>query len=306
MVDAVPAPDDLTETTVIEAERRTAFGRTPKIALVDVRGMISDSAPSRGLISRGENPVSRLVESLNRAARDRDVRAIVIRVNSPGGTVTASDMMYREIMHFRERTQKPVVVLMGEVAASGGFYIACAGDEIMAHPTTITGSVGVIIQLMNFSEGMQRIGIRAETITSGDHKSMGSPFEPMPEDHRVVFQGMVDDFFGRFQVLVQSRFPSMTTEHLAEVSDGRVITGARAEEIGLVDGTGDLRDAVAVAQARAGITTARVVKYHRSLEYVGSPFAEAPMPSVNLVQVNLPADVSNRVGFYYLWDPAAW
>ncbi len=162
IIDAVPAVDGLTETVVLEDP---GAGSAAKSALVQVTGMIAD-ADRPGLLRKGENPVSRLVESLRKAAEDSKIKAIVLRINSPGGTVTASDVVYREIQHFKRTTKKPVVVLMSDLAASGGYYIACAGDEIIAHPTTITGSIGVIIQTFNFSEGMRRIGIKRQLLRS--------------------------------------------------------------------------------------------------------------------------------------------
>ncbi len=301
VIDAVPAADALTESVVLE-DRPAWFA--PKIALIDVRGMIVD-AERPGLIAPGENPVGRFVEGLRRAAADSAVKAIIVRINSPGGTVTASDVLYREIMHFKTQTGKPVVVLMGEVAASGGYYIACAGDEVIAHPTTVTGSIGVLIQTFNFSEGMRRIGIRAEAITSGPNKAAGSPFEPMPPEHRALLQGLVDEFYENFVEVVIASRPGLSAEDLAWITDGRVITGRKAAQVGLVDRLGDLRTAFEAAKLRAGLTRARLVKYHRPVEHVGSAYAQAPLtsPQINLLQLNLPDLPVHQPGFYYLWVP---
>jgi hypothetical protein len=164
VVEAVPAEDELTETEVLRDEGASASA--PKIALIDVSGLIVD-AERPGLLRRGENPVSRFNESMRKAAGDHRVRGVVIRINSPGGGVTACDILHREVLRFKEQTGRPVVILMADVAASGGYYLACAGDEIVAHPTTVTGSIGVIIQTFNFSEGMHKIGIQADAITRG-------------------------------------------------------------------------------------------------------------------------------------------
>ncbi len=305
VLDVVPAVDSLTETVVLEDPGADA---SAKIALIQITGMIADS-DRRGLITKGENPVARIVESLQKAAKDAKIKAIVLRINSPGGTVTASDIVYREIQHFRETSKKPVVVLMSDVAASGGYYIACAADEIIAHPTTITGSIGVIIQTFNFSEGMRRIGINADAITSGPNKATGSPFEPMPPEHRALLQGLVDEFYANFVAIVTENRPNLSIADLEWITDGRVVTGKRAAEVGLVDSTGDLRDAFAAAKKRANLTAAKLVKYHRPLEYVGSAYAQPPTtnPQVNLLQLNVGAGpLSDQSGFYYLWDPAAW
>ena len=316
VIDAVPAEDALTETVVMEDGGGGLGGS--KVALVDVTGLIMD-APGPGLLAPGENPVARFVESLRRAESDGSVRAVIIRINSPGGTVTASDIMYREVMHFRAATGKPVVVLQGDVAASGGYYLSCAGDEVIAHPTTVTGSIGVIMQTFNFSEGMNRIGIRADAITSGENKTVGSPFEPMTEEHRELLQGLVDEFYSNFKSIVVQNRPRVSPGDLQWITDGRVVTGKRALEVGLVDGLGDLRDAFAAAKRRANLSGARLVKYHRPLEHVGSAYAAAPTPGrvqggggastsqINVIQMNLSMSPGlNQPNFWYLWDPAAW
>ena len=305
VIDVVPAVDGLTETVVLEDPGAAS---SDKIALIQITGMIAD-ADRPGLLRKGENPVSRLVESLHKAAKDSKIKAIVLRINSPGGTVTASDVVYREIQHFKRTTKKPVVVLMSDLATSGGYYIACAGDEIIAHPTTITGSIGVIIQTFNFSEGMRRIGIKADAITSGPNKAAGSPFEPMPAEHRALLQGLVDEFYANFVAIVTESRPNLSPADLKWITDGRVVTGRRAAEVGLIDSTGDLRDAFEAAKRRAGLTAAKLVKYHRPLEYVGSAYARSPAanPQINLLQLNLNAGpLLEQSGFYYLWDPAAW
>ncbi|NNF44918.1 MAG: signal peptide peptidase SppA [Phycisphaerales bacterium] len=301
------APDDRLEETVVLADQPAGFMRQRrKVALIDVSGLIADaSVPA--VLGGDENPVSLLAESLRHAASDHDVRAVVVRVNSPGGGVTASDVMYRELMHFKERTKKPVVVLMGDVAASGGFYLACAGDEVIAHPTTITGSIGVIVQTMNFSEGLRRIGIHANAITSGPNKTMGSPLQPMSPEHRALLQGIVDELYAGFITIVETRRPDLDDETLATVTDGRVVTGAHAAELGLVDRTGDLRDAFAAAKTRAGLERARLIKYHRPMDYVGSAYATSAAVSPRaLLEVNLPPTLTTQPAFMYLWEPTAW
>ena len=309
VIDAVPADEDLVETTVLQDEGAgRLFETDSKIAMIDVSGLIIDMEQS-SLLMRRENPVARFAEALRKAEEDRDVRALIVRINSPGGTVTASAVVYRELLHFREQSTKPVVILMADVAASGGYYLACAGDEIIAHPTTVTGSIGVLMQTFNFAEGMRRIGIRADAITSGSNKSMGSPFEPMPPEHRELLQGIVNEFYQSFLAVVETERPELSAEDLAWITDGRVVTGARAAEVGLIDRVGDLRDAFEAAKQRAGLMHARLVKYHRPLDHVASPYAAAPLaaPQANLVQLNVAAPMlGDNVGFYYLWDPMVW
>lgn len=306
IIDAVPATDELTETTVMEDK-----GAKAKVAQIDVTGVISDSQRF-GLLAPGENPVSRFIESLHKAQQDSNVKAVVVRINSPGGTVTASDVLFRAVERFKLESKKPVVICMADVAASGGYYLACAGDEIVAHPTTVTGSIGVIIQTVNVSEGLRRIGVSAESITSGPNKNMGTPFEPMTPAHRELLQGLVNEFYDGFVGIVKESRPRLKADELAMITDGRIVTGTRAVELGLVDRLGDLHEAFEVAKRRADLQSAKLVKYHRYIEYVGSPYAHTPAPNpvasqINLVQVNLASNpLGDTVGFYYLWDPTAW
>jgi protease IV len=308
VMDLVPGEDALTETVVIRDDGRT--WRRPKIAMIDVNGVIVDGRRG-GFLASGDNPVADYVEALQKAECDSRVKAILVRVNSPGGTVTASDVLFRETVRFREKSGKPVIVLMSDVAASGGYYLACAGDTVVAHPTTITGSIGVIIQTINFSEGMRRIGIRADAITSGPNKAAGSPLEPMSPEHRALFQGLVDEFYESFVRVVVENRSGLKHEQIDEITDGRVVTGSRALELGLVDHLGDLRDAFRIAKELAESPNAVLVKYHRPLEHVASPYAAAPAPQgasqINLLQLNLAgAQLHDAPMFYYLWDPAAF
>lgn len=239
-----------------------ASGRgSSKVAMIDVNGLIAD-APG-GLLGGGMNPVAEFSRALNKAADDGRVKAVVLRINSRGGTVTASDMVYGEVRRFRRETNKPVVVLLGEIAASGGYYLACAADEIIAHPTTITGSIGVITQTVQIGPALRRIGIVADAVVSGPNKAMASPLGEPSASHRLILQEMVDDFYGRFREVVREGRPGIDPAVFDQVTDGRVVTGRQALELGLVDALGDAHDAFARAQELAGIERARLIRYLR-------------------------------------------
>jgi protease-4 len=304
VVDVTAPREKLTETTV-----RTPDGgewSSAKIAIIDLDGMIIDRMKP-GLLGAGRNPTSEFIERLWRAEADEAVKAIIVRINSPGGSVAASETLYNELRAFSARSGKPIVVLMGEIAASGGYYVALAGDRIIAQPSSVTGSIGVLIQLINVSEGMARIGIHAHAVTSGPNKRMGSPLEPEEPEHRAIFQSIVDDFYATFRGLVLERRPGISPDELDELADGRVMTGAQAHAHGLVDATGSLADAQAAAQELAGITRAALVKYHRPSRYVGTPYApaaEAGGTEVNLLQLRLDGWSTVDAGFYYLWAPS--
>lgn len=320
-----PDPVSLDETTVMGVE-----GASQKIALMEVRGVIVDSA-QRGFLTPASNPVDELTSRLERAERDAGVKAIVVRINSPGGSVTASDTMYREVMRFRERCKKPVVMSMSEVAASGGYYLALAGDEILAQPTTITGSIGVIMPTINVSEGLTRLGIVSRSVKSGANKDLANPLEPMRDGQYAILQGMVDEFYARFRELVITRRAEVMQQlgggaeiaanlrsRADEIMDGRVMSGAEAVRLGLVDREGDVRDAFMEAQRLAGISNARLVKYHDAGASVRSVYAQEGVPmgsqesdatgngtTINVVQVRLGdgsiAGLSTGGNAYYLW-----
>lgn len=301
-IDVEPAIDELDETVVL-GDRSSST----RIALIDFTGPIVD-VRQPGLLTPGENPVDRFAEALRRAAQDDHIAGVIIRINSPGGAVTATDVLYREVMHFRESTGKPVVMLLADLATSGAYYLACAGDHIVAYPTTVTGSIGVIIQTVNVADGLSRIGITARSYTSGPNKNMGTPLEPTEESHQELFQGLVMEFYENFRSVVITRRPALSPNHIDRVTDGRIISGREASEVGLVDSLGDLHDAFGIAKERAGADRARLVKYHRPYVHVASPYARAPAgvtgTEVNLVQVNLDLSQLTQPGFYYLWDPS--
>jgi len=290
------------ETTVIQEPDH----RGNKIAVIDITGVIINS-DRPGILRAGENPVSMLHEKLRRAAEDRDVKAVVLRLNTPGGGVTASDLMYREVVRFREQTGKPVVGLAMDVTASGGYYVACGTDRLIAHPTSVVGSIGVIAQTISVKPALERWGVQAKAITSGSNKTAGSPLETMTDEHEAILQSLVDDFFERFQTLVRDTRPGITAEQFADVTDGRVVSGERALALGLVDELGDVYDAMAAAKSLAGIEHARMVAYHRPLDYASTPYAAAPgqpgTTQINLAQINLAAGLDTPVGLYYLWRP---
>lgn len=307
VVGVTPGDQRMKATVVEPAEARTK----DRVAVIDVTGMIMN-ARVPGLLSEGENPVSIFREELRHAAKDKHVKAVVLRLNTPGGAVAASDMMYRDLLDFKQATGKPVVVVMMDVAASGGYYLACAGDYLIAYPSTVTASIGVIFQTMSVKPALSSIGIHAEAITSGPNKDAGSPLSELTEGHRAVYQSMVDTFYDDFTGIVRSARLGISESDFKEVTDGRVVTGRRALEVGLVDALGDLDDGFAKAKALAGLTDASLIRYHRPLEYVGSPYVrggdrqpEANATQVNLLQLNMNGSLGGMPSssFYYVWLP---
>ncbi|MEM9295214.1 MAG: signal peptide peptidase SppA [Planctomycetota bacterium] len=299
-----PAENQFEEVVVIAPERSTRN----KVALIDVSGVIAN-ADTGGLFGGGANPVSEFAEQLAKAERDDRVKAILIRIDSPGGSVMATEAMFQEAVRFKAKTGKPVVAQMMTTAASGGFFLACAADEVWAYHSTVTGSIGVIMQLVSVKPALDRWGVEATTIASGANKPAGSPLTQLEDAQREVFASLVDEFYAGFVAVVRERRPDLTDDEIATLADGRVLSGQQAQAAGLIDRVGTLRESAARAAELAGLDRANLVRYRRPLTYVGSPYATAPAGApvgeveVNLVQLQLDGVTGPTSGFYYLWAP---
>lgn len=298
-----PVPADLTlQERIVHRDEAWTSNR---IAILDISGVLMNG-PKPGLLSEGENPVSLFVEKLAAAQRDDRVKAVIIRVNSPGGTVTASDTLYGEINVFKKKTGKPVVALFQDVAASGGYYLACAADEIIAQRTSVTGSIGVIMQLFNFTGSIAKLGMTADAIKSGAHKDTGTPFRPMRQEERDLFQQLVDGFYEQFVDAVATGRPKLTRGQVRTLADGRVYSADQALAAGLIDRIGTLHDAIDVAKQRANITNAHAVAYRRPGTWAPNIYSQPPdnqPQTLNLFNVTLPDLFTSEPRFMYIWLP---
>lgn len=277
----------------------------PKILLVEIGGVISEEPPERELFGpEPENMVARVREELDRAREDPQVRALVLRIHSPGGTATASDLVYGEIQRFKREREVPVVAQLMGIATSGGYYVAMAADVIVAHPTTVTGSIGVRFVNVSMAGLLEKLGIEDQTLTAGAHKDAGSPLRRMTPEERQHLQSVLDDLYARFTQVVAAGRPNLPPGELARIADGSLYSAPQALRLGLVDAIGDLEESVARAQRAAGLESARVVRYHRPREYVNNLFTRA-VPSAPVLRVELPgsAALAPRPGFYFLWAP---
>ncbi len=277
-----------------------------KVLMIDVEGIIS-SIGDTGLLSREKNAVSRVFERLERAAGDPLVKAVILRLDTPGGEVTASDIIYHEVLRFKERTGKPVVGLMMGVAASGGYYIASACDVIMAHPTTLTGSIGVISVFPNIESLMSKIGVKVNIIKSGASKDSGTPFRDMTEEERGRFQVIIDEYYGDFlEAVSRNRKERIPAGDLRAIADGRVYTAPQALELKLIDEIGYFDDAFRKALALASLRTARLVAYtyypRSKTNIYAARLGDYAPPEAKMLESYLGA---LRTGFYYLWLPEA-
>jgi len=290
-------PEPLVE-TVIHGESG------PKILLLDIDGVISEAHEDREFLEPGrESMVARVREQLDHAREDSDVRALLLRIDSPGGSVTASDILYQEVMRFKRERGVPVVAHFMGVAASGGYYVAMAADEVIAQPTGVTGSIGVIFVGVNVSGLMQKFGIADQTLTAGAQKDAGSWLRPMKPDEREHLQAVLDDMHERFKQVVATGRPALDRARVDALADGRIFSASQAKANGLVDGLGDLEDAVAASQRRAGLASARVVIYHRPREYRQNLYTQAPEPPRVMRLELAPSLPLPRPGFLYLWAP---
>lgn len=220
------------------------------VGIIEINGMIVGDYSSTGLFSGGIAGSQTVMQQLREVSGDPDIKAVVLRINSPGGTPAAAQEITDEILRLKESGVK-VVTSMGDAAASGAYWIASASDQIVANPGTITGSIGVIMQAQNYRGLMDKLGVYSNTIKSGAYKDMGSPERPMSGEEKEIFQSMVDDTYRQFvETVAQGR--KISPEKIRGLN-GRVLTGRQALEAGLVDKTGNLYDAISLAGEMSGL-----------------------------------------------------
>lgn len=274
-------------------------GREPAIAVVRIEGVITNSTP--GLFSSAGTRADTIVRRLERLSEDDRVRAVVLRINSPGGGVVASDEIRAGVMKVRAKG-KPVVTSMSELAASGGYYVAVASDLIFANPQTTTGSIGVLAVVPIIEGLLERIGVEFEVIRSGPLKGKPSGFSEMDEQERAILQALIDEAHDRF-VAVVAEGRRLDSRRVRELADGRVYSGEQARRLGLVDEIGGLSEAIARAGEMAGLgPKPRVIEARpRTLfdELSGLRGIAAP-PSAAVAATGIPIDPSAPIQYLYL------
>ena len=303
-VELVPTDRQLEETRI---QRDTGLFVFDKIAIIDVDGLLANRRKG-GWLRSGENPVSLFIEKLDKAAADRSVKAVVLRLNSPGGTVAASDIMYHQLLEFRRKTGKPVIACVLGIGCSGAYYIACGCDGIIAQPSGVLGNIGTIFQTYSVAGTMEKIGVKAVTIKSGELKDLASPLHDLNDEEHDVLQGIIEHLSEQFFEVVRKGRKTIDKQKMDELSDGRVFTAEQALQQGLIDKIGYLDDGIKWVKEISGIKKTQVVIYHRPSNYkpnaygLASAGAEGMSPLVNL---ELP-DWLNAGGaqFLYLWQPA--
>jgi protease-4 len=275
-----------------------------KILVIDLEGMIGTLGQTN-LFNKEGDILSQVYYRLERASEDKLVRGVILRLDTPGGDVTSSDILYNEIMKFKRRTGLPVVALMMGVSASGGYYVASACDFIVAHPSTITGSIGVISIFPNVGELFSKVGIKTQVIKSGGLKDAGSPFREMSQEEQKVFQNIIDELYERFlQVVYEKRKGVLSPDELRKIADGRVYTAPQALELKLIDEVGYFDNALAKTFSLASLKEARVVAYTyypaRKTNLYAAQLIKPSLFEGKSIEDLLPILKS---GFYYLWLP---
>ena len=290
----------LREVLVAESER---WFEPNRIVLIDVDGFIASSGQSWSLFAGAT--VADVKEKLERAADDSRVVAVVVRINSPGGEASASDMIHREIRAFREKTDKPVVAALMGVAASGGYYVACAADRIVAQPTCITGSVGVIMRFYNLEGLYWKIGLREEVIKSGAMKDIGSMGRKPTADEIKVLQNLNQTLYDRFLAAVKEGRSEMSAEDFQAIANGRPMSATEALGVHMIDRVGYLDEAIAEARSLANVGGADVITYRARRSHNTNIYAGAP-PATGVLEKTL--DILSRQRgpmFLYLWAPGS-
>jgi len=232
--------------TLMFRRETPSFALGDKVGVVEINGVIADS--------------KEVIREITSFVEDSGVKAIVLRVDSPGGGVGASQEIYQEVV--KAKGVKPVVASFGGVAASGGYYVACGADKIVANPGTITGSIGVVMQFANLEELLKKIGYKGYVIKSGQHKDIGSPFREMTPEERELLQGVIDTVHQQFiKAVAEGR--KIPIEKVTAIADGRIFAGEQARDLGLVDELGNLEDTIQIAATMAGIKGKPSVIYPR-------------------------------------------
>ena len=280
-----------------------------KILLLNVSGFISEREKSDSLkLQKGPSMVSEVRETLQKAQEDADIAGLIIKINSPGGTVSASDIIYHELMKFREKKKVPVYACITGLGTSGAYYIAAAADRIYSHPNAITGSIGVIALKFNIEGLMTKLGIQDETIKSGDKKDIFSPFRHLTPEERNILQGVIDDLYNQFlNAVFAQRKDVLTMDDLKKLADGRIYTAQPALEFHLIDRIAYMDDVISDMKKTLHLEDARIVSYGHDSSYPGTIYSSSPVPDSSLM--DLLGDYSDGhsplpgVSFLYLWNP---
>jgi protease-4 len=304
-ISLLPKTEPLDE-KILEGEAK------PKVLLIDLDGVISFKDERESLLlKKGPSKVAFFREALLKAEADPEIAGVIVRINSPGGSVAASDTIYHEIMSFRQKKKIPVYAYITELGTSGGYYIASAADRIIASPTAITGSIGVIAMKFNMEGLFSKIGVSDETYKSGPKKDFWTPFRPSTAEEKKMLQEIIDKLYARFlKVVYLGRQKVLTEEEVIAIADGRILTAGDALEARLIDQTAYLDETIDTMKKALHIENVRVVTYSRPNAFksnIYSGYPEMPLQGpqvINLISINA-EDLAlfSCVQFMYIWNP---
>jgi protease-4 len=290
-----------------ELKEVTVEGEGPgKILLVNVDGVINNQ---KGRTFSGSTLRLGMVEEIRsiveKAEKDDEIKALLIKMNSPGGTVTASDIIYHLLKTYKEKSKVRIYIQVMDLAASGGYYIALAGDEIIAHPTSLIGSIGVIALKVNLQELMTKIGVSWEIVKSGDKKDFMSPFRSFTKEERELFQGAIDRLHDRFVTLIAKNRSTLSISQVQSLADGRVFDAEQAKDLKLIDHIGYVTDTVHRIKSDLNNSKLKLVTYHRNNEFQGNIYSQFQKPtSFNLINLDLGFNPNALSPYFlYIWSP---
>ena len=281
---------------------------TAKILLMDITGVISEQDKEKMLTGNVTPSMVAIVrETLQKAVQDPNIAGVIIRIDSPGGTTTASDIIHHEIVRFRAQKKVPVYSCMTGLGASGAYYIAAATDNITAHPMSITGSIAVIMFTVNVEGLMNKIGVRELTFKSGDKKDILSPFRPATPEEKHLVQNIINQMHKRFVDTIMARpGNTLNRKEIEALADGRVYTAEQALAVKLIDRIGYLDDVITEMKKTIGVADARIVTYYQEGDYKGTIYSSSMAQSSRLTRMLTGGNGIDWLGgtqFMYLWKP---
>jgi protease IV len=285
----------------------TVEGEGPgKILLVNVDGVINNQKSrtfSGSTLRLGM--VEKIKSIVEKAEKDDEIKALLIKINSPGGTVTASDIIFHLLKTYKDKRKVRIYIQVMDLAASGGYYIALAGDEIIAHPTSLIGSIGVIALKVNLQELMTKIGVSWEIVKSGDKKDFMSPFRSFTKEERELFQGAIDRLHNRFVTLIAENRSALNIAQVQPLADGRVFDSEQAKDLKLIDHIGYVTDTVDRIKSDLNNSNLKLVTYHRNNDFQGNIYSQFQKPtSFNLINLDLGFNPNALSPYFlYIWSP---
>ncbi|MGJ4751023.1 signal peptide peptidase SppA [Leptospira kmetyi] len=292
-----------------ELREKLLSGRNEdKILIIPIDGIISDEGEKTFFGGQEDSILAGVKKQLELAELDPEIKAVILKINSPGGSVTASDILYREVLQFKAKKKIPVVSLFMDTAASGAYYISMASDLVIAHPTSVTGSIGVILSGVNVKEGLDKLGIKDQSIRSGGNKTIGSPLEDLSPEQRKLLQSIVDDLFEKFFEVVKNGRPGKNPAELRKIADGRIFTATQALQHGLIDKIGYFDNAIQETMSlpnyrkTPGNTSPRIIYYSQSAEKRAN-FYQVQSPELRPDSaISKIFGTGRQVRFLYLWS----